>query len=135
MEFSIAPSTGRRAAVDLLAIPVFEEELSNKRDASAQLSATDKALRGLLLKSAAQEGFRAKADQTWTFHTHGKLRAGMVALLGLGPRGKFDPELLRQAAGRAAKTALKLRMARPAFAAPAGARAERRGTARGRGDG
>src|SRR5262249_25734656 len=34
------------------------------------------------------------------------------------------PELLRQAAGRAAKTALKLRMARAAFAVPPGERTE-----------
>jgi len=124
MKINVAPGTGRRAAVDLLAIPVFEEELSNRRGASAALTATDKALRGLLLKSAVREGFKAKPDQTWTFHTHGKLRAGIAVLLGLGPRAKFDPEILRLAAGRAARTASKLRMSRAAFAVPAGERME-----------
>lgn len=120
MEFTLAPSGPRRTAVDLLVIPIFEEELSSKKGVSAQLTAADKELQGLLLKSAAQEGFKAKAEQTWTFHTHGKLRAELVALLGLGPRAKFEPEVLRLAAGRAARTALKLRMTRAAFAVPEG---------------
>ncbi|PZP38728.1 MAG: hypothetical protein DI585_06545, partial [Pseudomonas fluorescens] len=42
--------------------------------------------KGLLLKTAASEGFKGKNEQTFVFQTHGKVGAQRVILLGLGAR-------------------------------------------------
>src|SRR5262249_9881214 len=103
---------------EILAIPVFEGALAQDKDAPPMLRAADDALAGLLLSSAAREGFRAKLDQAWTFHTHGKLPVSQVLLLGLGVMAKFNLEALRLAAGRAAREAGRSRAAVIAFAVP-----------------
>jgi leucyl aminopeptidase len=51
-------------------------------------------------------------------HTHGRLPAARVVLVGTGPREKADPEAFRQAAGRAVKAAQRLRARSVAVALP-----------------
>jgi leucyl aminopeptidase len=119
MQFTVAAVNGAEANGQLLVIPVFEESLAGK-SVPAALQSADAALGGLLLSSATREGFAGKSEESWTFHTHGKIRANQVVLLGLGARAKFDLEALRLAAGRAAKTASKARSEGIAFALPAG---------------
>ena len=52
-------------------------------------------------------------------HTLGKLESERVLLLGLGSRARFTPEVLRLAAGRAAKTAQRLKVRALCFSIPA----------------
>jgi leucyl aminopeptidase len=78
----------------------------------------DKALDGKLRTAATQEGFKGKAEQSLVLNTLGKLAAERVLLLGAGPRAKFNHEVLRQAAGRAAKTAQKLKAQELTFVVP-----------------
>jgi leucyl aminopeptidase len=117
MDFTTATAPAAELAVSTLFIPVFDDEISAKAKTGA-LADADKALGGVLLKAAAEEGFKGKTEQTFLLHTHGKLSAGRVVLLGLGERKKFRAETLRLAAGRAAKRAHSLRAQDAAFVVP-----------------
>ena len=86
---------------------------------AAPLDAVDRALDGKLLRAAREEGFRGKADQTFVFHTHGRLSAERIVVAGLGPAAQRDGEALRQAAGRGVKTAQRLRAKTVTLAVPA----------------
>ncbi|HYH98875.1 leucyl aminopeptidase [Hyalangium sp.] len=116
MNFSFVPGDALRAGGALLVIPLLDGELGET--APSALVAADKALDGKLRSAAAQEGFKGKADQTLVLHTLGKLATERVLLLGLGARAKFTHEVLRLAAGRAAKTAQKLKVTELAFVVP-----------------
>ncbi|HLL55747.1 MAG TPA: leucyl aminopeptidase [Myxococcaceae bacterium] len=117
LKYALATDIAAKTAGDLLVLPLFESDLADNPEAQT-LSSVDNELSGLLLKAAAQEGFKAKGEQSFVLHTHGKLPVDRVLLLGLGNRSKFNPETLRLAAGRAAKTATRLRAQEVLFALP-----------------
>jgi leucyl aminopeptidase len=117
MNFSFVSGDATRASGDLLVIPLFEGELGDT--APASLAAADTALEGRLRGAATQEGFKAKGEQSFLMHTHGRATAERVLLLGLGNRARFQPEVLRLAAGRAVKAALRLKVGSVAFVLPA----------------
>ena len=108
MKFSFIDGDASRARAELLVLPLFESDLLEPKSA-APLASVDAALNGLLLSAARSEGFKAKADQSWVLHTHGKLGAERVMLVGLGPRARYVPEVLRLAVGRAVKAAQRAR--------------------------
>ena len=116
MNFSFAPGDALRAGGALLVIPLLDGDLGDT--APPSLTAVDKALDGKLRAAATQEGFKGKAEQSLVLNTLGTLAAERVLLLGLGPRAKFNHEVLRQAAGRAAKTAQKLKAHELTFVVP-----------------
>ena len=105
MKVSLATGNISKHDCDVLVLPVFESDISDPKARLKALAAVDEALDGLLLSTAAEEDVKAKPDSTLMFHTHGKISAKRVLLLGLGQRRKFEPETLRQAAGRAVKAA------------------------------
>jgi leucyl aminopeptidase len=117
MNFRFASGEIEKAAGELLLVPVFEGELASKGRTSG-LARLDRALGGLLSRAAAQEGFRGKADQTWIFHTHGKIAAERLVLVGLGPQEKHSAEHLRLASGRGARVAAKQKASRLAVWVP-----------------
>lgn len=116
MNFTFVSGDATLANGDLLVIPLFEGELGE--GAPASLASADKSLEGRLRGAATQEGFKAKADQSLVMHTLGRTTAGRVLLLGLGNRARFQPEVLRLAAGRAAKTAQRLKVTSLVVALP-----------------
>ncbi|HZI04772.1 MAG TPA: M17 family peptidase N-terminal domain-containing protein, partial [Archangium sp.] len=116
MNFSFISGEAARASGELLVIPLFEGETGDKPP--APLAGANTALEGRLLTAATQEGFKGKAEQTFVMHVHGKLEAERVLLLGLGSRNKYNPEVLRLAAGRAAKTAQRLKVRTLVFSVP-----------------
>lgn len=116
MNFSFVPGDALRAGGALLVIPLLDGDLGDT--APTSLTAADKALDGKLRAAATQEGFKGKAEQSLVLNTLGKLTAERVLLLGLGSRGKFNHEVLRQAAGRAAKAAQKLKAQELTFVVP-----------------
>jgi leucyl aminopeptidase len=118
MNFSFASGDASRARADLLIVPLFDNELTDKKKQPKALVSCDKKLRGLILKSATQEGFKGKAEQTLLLHTHGKIATGRILLLGLGSRTRFTPEVLRLACGRAIKMANRLRLKSVVLALP-----------------
>ena len=109
MNVALASTDATRARVDVLVFAIFDSDLLEKKGSPVPLRRADEALGGLLLHLAAEEGFKAKADQTFVLHTHGKLAAPKVLLLGLGAREKFTLEALRLAIGRATKTVQRLK--------------------------
>lgn len=118
MKLSLLSADVVRAKADLLILPLFDSDLADTKKLPAVLKKANSALKGLLLKAAAEEGFKAKAEQSFVLHTHGKLRAPRVVLMGLGSRTKFDVEVLRLLAGRAAKLSAKLRASNVIFYLP-----------------
>jgi leucyl aminopeptidase len=108
MNFSFVAGDASLAGGAMLVIPLFDGDLGD--DAPEALAVTDKALEGALRAAATQEGFKAKTDQTLVLNSLGKLPDERVVLLGLGARARFTPEVLRLAAGRAAKLAQKLKL-------------------------
>lgn len=116
MNFSFVTGDASKASEALLVIPLFEGQLSG--NAPAALAQADTALDGKLRAHATQEGFKAKADQTLVLPTLGHYGAERVVLLGLGDRERYQSEVLRLAAGRAAKTAQRLKVSQLAFVVP-----------------
>ncbi len=109
MNFSFAAADASKVRADVLVFPLFDTDLTDKKNPPKALVRADKRTRNLLFKTAALEGFKGKADQTFVFQAQGKLPAKYVVLVGLGSRTKFTTELLRLAAGRAVKAAGKLK--------------------------
>jgi leucyl aminopeptidase len=109
MNFAIGSGDASKAKADVLVLPLFDTDFSDKKQLSPALVRADKKLKGLLSKLAAEEGFRGKLDQTCVVQTHGKLGAARVVLVGLGTRARFNLEVLRLAAGRAVKAAGRLK--------------------------
>jgi leucyl aminopeptidase len=119
MNFAFVSADATRAAADLLVLPLFDTDLSNKKTANSTLAATDKKTKGALLKLAESEGFKGKNEQSFLFQSQGKVPATRVLLLGIGDAKNFTAETLRQAAGRAAKTAQRLKVKNLSFVLPA----------------
>ncbi len=116
MNYSFISGEAAQASAELLVIPVFEGEFGDK--SSTTLAGANSALEGRLTSAAAQEGFKGKSDQSFIIHTLGRLEAERVLLLGLGTRAKYTPEVLRLAAGRAAKAAQRLKARTAVVALP-----------------
>ncbi len=118
MNFTFASGDASVSRADLLIIPLFDNELSDKKLQPTPLVSCDKKLSGLILETAAQEGFKGKSEQSLILHTHGKVAGSRILLLGLGSRARFTPEVLRLACGRAIKAANRLRLTSVAIALP-----------------
>ena len=122
MKIEVTGASPLELEASVLAIPVFEEDLT---DAKGLLAELDRRLDGHVAAAAAEEDFQGKTGQSLGLRTLGKLRASRVLLVGLGkregaeaelPRSGFEP--LRTAAGEAARQAQKNGATRLAFAAP-----------------
>jgi len=118
MNVALASTDAARARVDALVFVTFDTDLVQKKTAPASLHRADEALGGLLLHLAVEEGFKGKAEQIFTLHTHGKLPTHRVILVGLGTREKFTLEALRLAIGRVTKMALRLKVTSVAIQLP-----------------
>ncbi len=74
-----------------------------------EVTALDKMLDGGLRELLVTKEFEGKANETVLFHTHGKIPARRVLLLGLGKKKDVSLDQFRQALGHAAK---RVRLAR-----------------------
>jgi leucyl aminopeptidase len=108
MQLTAVPSA-KSSKVDVFVVAVFDDELGSKKKSSRVLQEFDEVFDGLLISAATKEGFKGKGDQGWAFHTHGKLPADSVVLVGLGARSRLSPEAVRVASGRGAKVAARLK--------------------------
>ena len=102
-------------ATALLAIPVFEDGGLD----SPTLRALDKKLDGVLVRIATDEQWKPKKGKTLLVHTHGKLGAERVLLVGLGNRKDFAPHELRAVGAAAAKLAQASSLTSTAVVLPA----------------
>jgi leucyl aminopeptidase len=122
MKVEVTGAAPLEVEASVLAVPVFEEDVGAAKGLFAEL---DRRLDGHLAAAATGEEFKGKADQVLSLRTLGRLRAGQVAVVGLGKREAGEAalprtgfEALRAAAGKVARTAQAAGASRLAFAAP-----------------
>src|SRR5215831_5198308 len=101
MKFSFSSEDLVKLRGDMLALPVFEEEPARER----AVVTLDKPLGGLLVRLIDEERFKGKKTQSLSLHTHSKIGAARLLLLGAGPRKDFEPSEMRPLAARAARAA------------------------------
>jgi leucyl aminopeptidase len=83
-------------------------------------SNVDTALDGVLGKTAEAEGFKGEAGQTFSLHTHGRIQASRVLLVGLGNPDKLQLDGLRKLAGIAVQHGNKTKAKRVVIVLPEG---------------
>ena len=109
MKITLGSSDPLKLSTDLLVLFATDAEAFPKgKAASGLLGQIDATLGNHLRAAAAQEKFSAKIESTLELSTLGRLPADRVAVLGLGPASAVNHEVLRQAAGRAAKLARRV---------------------------
>jgi leucyl aminopeptidase len=118
LSFSSGPLTD--AAVDLLVLGVTDEDLTGTAPKGGAVRALDKALGGALASALEDAEYEPKPGAELTLHTHGKIPAARVSLLGLGKAAKVDRDVARLAACRATKAAERGKAKKAALAFPFG---------------
>lgn len=81
---------------DLLALPLFD----GKIEKNSTLDRIDKQLAGLISQTLKEEEFKGNLGEFKTFHTHYKLKAKYVVLVGMGEMKKFEVENIRKTTGK-----------------------------------
>ena len=94
MNFHFLKAFTNETTCYLFILGVFEG-----KEKTGSILKIDKALNGHLREHLVDEEFTGKIGQSIVLHTHGKLHAKKIALLGLGPRKKYDEEVVRRSAG------------------------------------
>ncbi len=102
-----------QASVDLLAFTSFGDPTKDP-----MFKSVDAALGGVLADIARSESFEGKTAQSLTVHTHGRLPARRVLVLGGGARGEFANPAIRDLAALAAQTANRCGAASVGFVLP-----------------
>ena len=101
------------AQVDLLAFTTFGDPSKD-----STFKSVDSALGGVLADVAKSESFDGKAGQTITVHTHGRIRAKRVLVLGGGARNEFANASMRDLAATTAQAANKAGASSVGFVLP-----------------
>ncbi len=97
---------------------------------TAEIAALDRRLGGLLSSAQKTEKFEGKPGQISYFHTSGRIRAGRVIVVGLGPKREAGAEALRRGTATALRRARDLGAETAAvFMPPDGASAQQRAQA------
>lgn len=102
-----------QATVDLLAVTVFGDPTKD-----GVFKSFDSALGGVLADVARSELFEGKLNQSIVVHTHGKIAARRVMVVGGGARGDFTNPSVRDVAALVAQTANKVGAANVGFVVP-----------------
>jgi leucyl aminopeptidase len=103
-----------QATVDLLAFTSFGDPTKD-----ALFKSVDAALGGVLADVARSELFEGKAGQSISVHTHGRIPARRVLVIGAGPRGELTNPAIRDIAATAAQAANRSASASVGFVLPA----------------
>jgi leucyl aminopeptidase len=90
---------------DLLVVNLF----AGVKQPAGATGVVDKALGGLISKLAREGEIDGKLGKVTLIHSHGKLKADKVAVVGLGKKDKFDLEAVRTAASAVIKKAKEIR--------------------------
>ncbi|RMG21249.1 MAG: leucyl aminopeptidase [Deltaproteobacteria bacterium] len=109
---------------DLFVLPVYEGEVGSKRKSLRPLvTRVRRALRGVLEEAAKSERFSGKAGQMLALHTHGRLGAPRLTVVGLGKSGSTETHsTLRNAVGAAVRGARRIGATRVLVLLPEDAR-------------
>jgi leucyl aminopeptidase len=131
MKLAAVQGAPEARASDLVAYAVFvdgdkTEKAADKKAAAKKskstlptpLHAVDNALTGLLSEVAKAEGFTGAAGQSLLVHTHGRIAAARVLLVGMGATEKLGPDSLRRFAGTVVKCAEKVKAKKAVLVLP-----------------
>jgi leucyl aminopeptidase len=102
------------AQVDVLALTTFGDPTKD-----AVFKSADQALGGHLADVAKQESFEGKPGQLISVHTHGKVSAKRIVVVGAGSRGDFSNSSIRDLTAAVAQYANKVNATTVAFVLPA----------------
>src|SRR4051812_571108 len=100
MKCTLSGDDATKLATGLIGILCCEDSLSDPA-----VQAVDRKLDGLIAKLISEEQFKGKKGQTLQVHTHSRLAAQRILLVGGGPRKDFQPADLRGFAARVIKAA------------------------------
>lgn len=104
MKLSARSATVENQSSDVTIIPSFKGE-ENK----GAVASTDRMLGGLLVKTIKRENFVAELGKTFIFHTHEKLPASRILVVGLGEKEKLKAERMRRASAAAIRVVKSLK--------------------------
>lgn len=102
IELTLLQGAPREARVDLLAFTTFGDPGKD-----AVFKAVDAALGGVLADIARSESFESKTGQTLAVHTHGRMAAKRVLIVGGGARSEFSNHHIRDVAATISQAANK----------------------------
>jgi leucyl aminopeptidase len=89
--------------------------LDGKIDPDSSLARVDKLLAGLVRDALKKEEFKGKPGEIKVIHTHYKIKAPYLFVVGLGERKKLDLEHLRKAAGKICQSAESVKAKKVVF--------------------
>lgn len=104
MEILVERGSVTEVQTPLLAVNLFEGVVTP----GGATGAVDRALGGLISQLIAGGEIKGRLEEVVILHTLGKLPAQRVAVVGLGPREKFDLDAVRRASGSVLKRAKEL---------------------------
>lgn len=107
---AVAEPTAHRC--DVLALGAFSTP-SRLEGVAAKV---DHALGGLLARALQEERFTGEPGKVFMFHTHGRIPAARIGVVGLGDREKLTVDQVRLAAGAVARATMERKLGRLAFA-------------------
>src|SRR3954466_9708412 len=114
IELTLLQGAPLEARVDLLTFTTFGDPSKD-----SIFKSVDAALGGVLADVARAESFEGKTGQTISVHTHGRIAAKRVLIVGAGARGDFSNASIRDVAATVAQHANKSGAAAVAFLLPA----------------
>jgi len=104
MKVSVASRSPEEIPVDLLALPVPQQE-ERRWKLPPAVAAVDRALGGTLGAALSSGDFRGRAGESHLVYAGDEIGARRVLLLGLGAADALDREALRRVAGEAVRAA------------------------------
>ncbi|MFA5103792.1 MAG: leucyl aminopeptidase [Candidatus Margulisiibacteriota bacterium] len=114
MKIEILNKDITKVRCDLLSINIFEGALK----AAGELGSVDKALKGIISSLISGKEISGKLSSSFLLHTHGKLSAKYVLIVGSGKRGDFNLEAVRMIAAETVKQAKKMKVSSVAVVVP-----------------
>ncbi len=104
MDILVQQGSVTEVQTPLLAVNLFEGVVTP----GGATGAVDRALGGLIARLIAEGEIKGKLDEVALIHTQGRIPAQRIAVVGLGPREKFDLDAIRRASGSLLKRARDL---------------------------
>jgi len=117
MQVTVESYDPARAAVDVLALPLFQTE-SAKARLPARHAPLDRALGGRISTALTSGDFQGKRGESLLLYPEPGAAPKRILLVGLGPEASADAEALRRAAGAAVGAAAARRGGSVAVVAP-----------------
>ena len=114
IELTLLQAAPQEAHVDLFAFTTFGDPSKD-----SFFKSLDSALSGVLSDVAKSESFEGKTGQSIVVHTHGRIPAKRILVVGAGARSEFANHHIRDIAATVAQTANKASAASVGFVLPA----------------